>query len=70
MIDSLLLEILTTAFLYGLGGALLAGILRLLSRNETGPSLSQSLAIGFLAGGSIGAIVGMFGSLLESKSEI
>lgn len=66
MIDASLLDILTTAFLYGLGGAVIGGVLRLLNKSESGPSLSQSLAVGFLAGGCIGAIVGMFNSLLDS----
>ncbi len=65
MIDPVLGQILATAFKYGVGCCVIGGILRLINKGESGPSLSQTLAISFLIGGTFGAIIGMFASILD-----
>ena len=65
MIDPGLVGILTKVVAYGFASSIAAGILRLVNRDNFGPDLSQSLAIGFLVGATFGAIVGMFDSLLD-----
>lgn len=64
MIDPVLSTILLKTFLYGAGGSLIAAVVRLLKRNQPGPRLDQSAAIGFLIGAAFGAFFAIFQSML------
>lgn len=65
MIDETLATIFVEFIKYGFGGSVVGGVIWWWTRKKSGPSFSQSLAIGFLAGGAWGAIVGVFSSLMN-----
>lgn len=64
MIDPALVTIFVTALTYGVCGSLVAVAIRFMSRQQPGPRLDQSAAVGFLVGAAFGALFGIFGSLL------
>jgi hypothetical protein len=64
MIDPVLTAILLKTFAYGVGGSLIAVVVRLLKRGEPGPRLDQAAAVGFLIGAGFGAFFAIFQSLL------
>ncbi len=64
MIDPVLSTILLKTFAYGVGGSLIATVLRLLKRNQPGPRLEQAAAIGFLIGAAFGAFFAIFQSMM------
>ena len=64
MIDPVLSGILLKTFTYGVGGSLIATVLRLLKRNQPGPRLDQSAAVGFLIGAAFGAFFAIFQSMI------
>jgi len=64
MIDPILTTILLKTFAYGVGGSLIATVLCLLKRNQPGPRLDQTAAVGFLFGAAFGAFFAIFQSML------
>ncbi len=64
MIDPVLSTILLKTFAYGVGGSLIATVVHLLKRNQPGPRLDQSAAVGFLIGAAFGAFFAIFQSMM------
>ena len=64
MIDPVLTTILLKTFAYGMGGSLIAVVVRFLKRSQPGPRLDQAAAVGFLIGAAFGAFFAIFQSMM------
>ena len=63
MFDPTVTKALFTTLAYGVGGCLVAVVLRFINRKKEGPRLDQSAAVGFLVGAAWGALMVAFQSI-------